>query len=157
MFSDTHVSTAHMLKKCVIVPSKSLKKGRANSSFKRGAMQFEDFNYDVFNPYILIDEETGDKDMRYEPKALEKSELKSICLPQYEHDELLATEKKNGQESSRAGDDPQKLLSKKLQKKISSHVQHGGAQDLRGESDDDQDNSLQVYFTEKQIREIQSS
>jgi hypothetical protein len=31
------------------------------SSFKRGAMQFEDFNYAVYNPYILIEDQPGSR------------------------------------------------------------------------------------------------
>ena len=39
---------------------KSLKKDQlVNSSFKRGVMQFEDFNYAVYNPHILV--ENGDE------------------------------------------------------------------------------------------------
>lgn len=115
-------------------------------------MQFEDFNYDVFNPYILIDEETGDKDLRYEPKALEKTDLKTIILPQYEHDELVATEK--AQEEKKQEDNSKKLLSKQLKKKVSSQLLKQSAQQDLSENDDDQDNALQVYFTAQQIREI---
>ena len=39
---------------------KSLKKeSLVNSSFKRGVMQFEDINYTVYNPHILV--ENGDE------------------------------------------------------------------------------------------------
>lgn len=39
---------------------KNLKKEQlVNSSFKRGVMQFEDFNYTVYNPHILV--ENGDE------------------------------------------------------------------------------------------------
>lgn len=49
-FSDTLVQTTHLLKKCVLQPRKVLKKeAEAKSSFKRGAMEFEDFNYTMFN------------------------------------------------------------------------------------------------------------
>jgi len=49
-----------MLKKCVIMQYKSLKKeSLVNSSFKRGVMQFEDINYTVYNPHILV--ENGDE------------------------------------------------------------------------------------------------
>jgi hypothetical protein len=50
-----------MLKKCVIIPNKILKNDKvSNSSFKRGSMQFEDFNYTIFNPHILIDKNEAD-------------------------------------------------------------------------------------------------
>lgn len=50
-----------MLKKCVLVTSKELRNERQrDSSFKRGAMQFEDFNYQMYNPYILIEKESDE-------------------------------------------------------------------------------------------------
>lgn len=45
------IQTAHFLKKCVIMSSDEEHPQRP---FKRGAMQFEDFNYAVFNPHILV-------------------------------------------------------------------------------------------------------
>lgn len=32
-----------------------IKKRQQTESFKRGAMTFEDYNYDLYNKYILID------------------------------------------------------------------------------------------------------
>lgn len=49
------MQTTHLLKKCVLVPKNQLQ--RADTAFKRGVMDFEDFNYDLFNPYILVREE----------------------------------------------------------------------------------------------------
>jgi hypothetical protein len=63
VFSDTHVHTAHMLKKCVIMNKNEL--GRetvVNTSFKRGAMLFEDFNYANYNSHILVEEKEYDSD-----------------------------------------------------------------------------------------------
>lgn len=85
VFADTHIQTAHMLKKCVIVPVKLLKKECvANSSFRRGVMEFEDFNYAVYNPHILIEEREGAiLDQRKEVKLVEK-DVVHLKLPVYE-------------------------------------------------------------------------
>lgn len=71
-FVDTAITTTHFLKKCIKVrkPAAPLdaaaKEGIAiikqklseyeGDKFKRGAMMFEDFNYNQFNKYILLDE-----------------------------------------------------------------------------------------------------
>ena len=51
LHADTVVTTTHFLKKCVIVPNKPAneveeKKLNKANPFKRGSMQFDDFNYD---------------------------------------------------------------------------------------------------------------
>ena len=40
----------------------------------RGAMMFEDFNYKLFNKYILIDQENKDYEYLYEPDINLESE-----------------------------------------------------------------------------------
>lgn len=47
-----------MLKKCVVVPKSDI--GKASSSFKRGVMEFEDFNYVMYNPFILKEGDDAD-------------------------------------------------------------------------------------------------
>jgi hypothetical protein len=37
------------------------RKGFENQPFKRGAMTFEDFNYNMVNPYVLVEEEQEDQ------------------------------------------------------------------------------------------------
>ena len=71
-FVDTAVTTTHFLKKCIKVRKleygtdskegltaqqimQRLKEYEHNK-FQRGAMMFEDFNYNQFNKYILLDE-----------------------------------------------------------------------------------------------------
>ena len=57
--ADTVVTTTHFLKKCVLVPSRATdaeEKSNQVHPFKRGSMQFDDFNYDQYNPFILIEE-----------------------------------------------------------------------------------------------------
>lgn len=54
------VTTTHFLKKCILVPSRQNEqeeKYYLENPFKRGSMKFDDFNYEVFNPYILIQEQ----------------------------------------------------------------------------------------------------
>jgi hypothetical protein len=55
--ADTVVTTTHFLKKCILVPSRQNEqeeKYYLDHPFKRGSMKFDDFNYEVYNPYILI-------------------------------------------------------------------------------------------------------
>ncbi len=84
VFSDTHVHTAHMLKKCVIMNKNEL--GRetvVNTSFKRGAMLFEDFNYANYNSHILVEEKEYDSDHE-KAKRLDNQAVKALILPDYQ-------------------------------------------------------------------------
>ena len=89
LFADTLVTTTHMLKKCIKVPKVTLKSpeypsglGQAEYSaalarqklepFKRGAMSFEDYNYDHFNKFILIDPTRTEEDP-YQPMPVSKN------------------------------------------------------------------------------------
>ena len=65
LFAETIVQTTHLLKKCArvqkiyeneleTVQGKTQEQINYNC-FKRGAMFFEDFNYDPYNKHILID------------------------------------------------------------------------------------------------------
>ena len=59
LFADTAVLTTHMLKKCVLIPYKMEDKeedGYQKHPFKRGAMKFDDFNYAMYNPFILVED-----------------------------------------------------------------------------------------------------
>jgi hypothetical protein len=42
------VQTTHFLKKC------ALDEETLTNPFKRGALTFEDYNYSMYNPYILV-------------------------------------------------------------------------------------------------------
>ena len=60
LHAETVATTTHFLKKCVIVPNKHNEhEERTNKAnpFKRGSMQFDDFNYEQYNPYILVEED----------------------------------------------------------------------------------------------------
>ena len=58
------------MKKCAI-DSENFNK---NDPFKRGAMQFEDFNYDMYNPYILrsgdVEPDSESKVVSLDPQSL---------------------------------------------------------------------------------------
>ena len=57
--ADTVVTTTHFLKKCIVVPNKQSdgeEKAIQDHPFKRGSMKFDDFNYQVYNPYILVED-----------------------------------------------------------------------------------------------------
>jgi len=55
-YADTVIQTTQLLKKSVIMPGLQLKNQQiTNSSFKRGIMSFDDYNYAAYNKYILIE------------------------------------------------------------------------------------------------------
>lgn len=74
------VLTTHMLKKCIKVPKLYKKVDKYDylglsekeynyqmalqkkQAFKRGVMMFEDYNYDQFNKFILVDPENAESD-----------------------------------------------------------------------------------------------
>jgi hypothetical protein len=63
LHADTQVQTTHLLKKCVMVPinhdaedpEERLPTTTAQP-FQRGVMTFDDYNYNMTNQYILIEE-----------------------------------------------------------------------------------------------------
>lgn len=76
LFSDTLVTTTHFLKECIKIPKiedgeifsvyntnakytpqeiARMEKDQQVRAFQRGAMNFEDYNYDQYNQYILVD------------------------------------------------------------------------------------------------------
>lgn len=88
-YADTLVQTTHMLKKCVVVPRAEMKNEQlANSSFKRGAMQFEDYNYAMFNPYILLETREDELPLKVQVTLTER-ELNRARVPEYMFDDLL--------------------------------------------------------------------
>lgn len=71
LHANTVVQTTHFLKKCVIQPLNAVSNNydefgentqndgeSRHHPFKRGAMTFEDYNYSLFNPYILVEQGT---------------------------------------------------------------------------------------------------
>ena len=78
LFADSSVTTTHFLNKLSKVPrldETMLKPNKSNedelakaaikqkiNSFQRGSMNFDDYNYDLYNKYILIDPERDEND-----------------------------------------------------------------------------------------------
>ena len=63
-------------------------KQQSTNPFQRGAMHFEDFNYDLYNKFILIDPNKGteesfslDEDEEYDIKSESKSEMVGFAMP----------------------------------------------------------------------------
>lgn len=88
--ANSIVQTTHFLKKCVIQqPQSSTEQlelvDMNDHPFKRGVMTFEDFNYAVFNPFILVQE--GEKSNQIESKYEPLSE-KQLQTIQKERNEL---------------------------------------------------------------------
>ena len=52
VFAETLSQTTQLLKKSIVVESEH--KTMRQTPFKRGIMEFEDFNYDPFNEFILV-------------------------------------------------------------------------------------------------------
>ena len=84
LYADTVVTTTHLLKKCVRVPkvyedefgnttedqiNKERQFMQNQNVFNRGAMHFEDYNYEMFNKWILIDPNKISDDEREEEAA----------------------------------------------------------------------------------------
>ena len=78
-FSDTAITTTHFLKKCIKVPKITIKDAvnddgvtpaRAEEiqlrqevePFKRGSMNFDDYNYKQYNKFLLIDPDRDEND-----------------------------------------------------------------------------------------------
>ena len=74
-FSDTLVQTTHLLKKCVLVPNSDNQK-KTQTSFKRGVMDFEDFNYSLYNQYILVEKKSDESDNEDINLALNAKDLR---------------------------------------------------------------------------------
>lgn len=138
-FADSMILTTTMLKKCVRVPKlyvKDLKEAyqqtvtkeqfeqitarRKKEAFKRGSMMFEDYNYGLYNKYILIDPEhiesddeiktmvlkqKSSKNFNDQPTALECTEehLEKSCTESYTHEALdQRTEEQIARDKERA-------------------------------------------------------
>ncbi len=77
LFADSIVQTTHMLKKSVMIPIKYdeedqlIEVPNAYNMFKRGVMEFDDYNYTLHNPYVLVEN----------PKYIEDEQAKTTALP----------------------------------------------------------------------------
>jgi hypothetical protein len=50
LHADTAIQTTHFLKKCAMSSQHE-----SVGAFTRGALTFEDYNYSMYNPYILLE------------------------------------------------------------------------------------------------------
>mmetsp|Transcript_15989 Transcript_15989/g.21708 ORF Transcript_15989/g.21708 Transcript_15989/m.21708 type:complete len:86 (+) Transcript_15989:913-1170(+) len=76
LFADSIVQTTHLLKKSVMIPIKYDDEGnveenvQAYNPFMRGVMEFDDYNYAVHNPYVLVeDPKFADNDQSQKNKS----------------------------------------------------------------------------------------
>jgi hypothetical protein len=59
---DTIVNTAHFIKKSIMVPLKidddgnQLEPNNTSHAFMRGIMNFDDYNYRLYNRYVLVED-----------------------------------------------------------------------------------------------------
>ena len=62
LYADSIVQTTHLLKKAVMIPIKYDDEGNqeevshAYNPFMRGVMEFDDYNYALHNPYVLVED-----------------------------------------------------------------------------------------------------
>jgi len=61
LFADSMVQTTHLLKKSVMIPIKydddgNVDEADAYNPFMRGVMEFDDYNYTMHNPYVLVED-----------------------------------------------------------------------------------------------------
>jgi len=67
LYADTVVQTTHFIKKSIQVPIEYDEEGEVGevenvqTPFMRGIMNFDDYNYKVFNPYILVEEPNAER------------------------------------------------------------------------------------------------
>lgn len=95
LFSDTAVQTTHLLKRCVVVQeraSRNQKKVYNTNPFKRGAMTFDDYNYQIYNPYILVEdaEKTDVLDAKKATQFITHQDLEKAVSEVYEHSSLYS-------------------------------------------------------------------
>jgi hypothetical protein len=83
LHADTIVNTTHFMKKSILVPLKENEDGNltepanAHHPFMRGILQFDDYNYERFNQYVLLEEPknasiAAEIEMRERNKTLEQ-------------------------------------------------------------------------------------
>lgn len=99
-YADTLVQTTHFLKKCAIIPpqrpqnddeegeTKNYQMSKSQiykHPFKRGALSFEDYNYDLHNPYVMIqnDEKCPETPVQ---ERLTEFRLEQLCTDEYKHE-----------------------------------------------------------------------
>ena len=157
-FAQTIVQTTHFLKKCVIQPMKEIAEAEDRESpiirvtshpFKRGVMDFEDYNYAQFNPYILVSDkkvaykvarEEESKGIHGAAEVLTENKLENINQT-YDHESLV----------SRA-DEHELLLEEKVKKvaqddeNLSQASQGELAAEQAEEIEDEDENTLVVFF-----------
>ena len=79
LYADSVVQTTHLLKKSVMVPirydddDQLEEMGHAYNPFMRGVMEFDDYNYAIHNPYVLVE----DPKYAEEAKLVKKEDLGS--------------------------------------------------------------------------------
>ena len=62
LFADSVIQTTHLFKKLVCIPIKYDEESNleevkdAYTPFMRGVMEFDDFNYAIHNPYVLVED-----------------------------------------------------------------------------------------------------
>ena len=71
LYADTVVQTTHFLKKSIMIPLVSDEDGVVKEPhnniyhpFMRGVMEFDDYNYKLYNPYLLLKEPVDPNEKR---------------------------------------------------------------------------------------------
>eukprot|EP00347_Sterkiella_histriomuscorum_P024062 403332433 len=196
LFQDTMVLTTHFLKRCVKIPRvkikgqtqtenmdnsrilEQLEKMKVNP-FKRGAMRFEDYNYGMYNDYILIDSQKGQqlqkqgygKISKYNSMVgselrLTEQQLEESVSAQYEFEDIVVGATSGGQLKDDDMNDEQLRIKQGTsnQKNAATletppeDTQPGDGDDSQGdddENDEDEDEDEFTIFYERD--EIQST
>ena len=105
--ANTSIQTTHFLKKCAIIKSESSNSSgkEIDNPFKRGALTFDDYNYKMFNPFILVKNsgETRKQIMKLTEINLKQIGKVDIQTDQVIEDDAVASEALELQEEKRAG------------------------------------------------------
>ena len=136
LYADTVIQTTHFLKKSIMIPLKVDEEGAKQNievtnpyhPFMRGVMEFDDYNYKLYNPYVLLKEPEdeahkrrmakldakqlqGDMSEKLSAKAIERYEA------DYEHD-AIRVEPSEAEKREAAAEERRKAEEEALRQKL---------------------------------------
>ena len=126
------------------------------SVFKRGAMRFEDYNYNMFNPYILIDSQKGAKlqQLGYANMSklgsmesglrLTEQQLSMSVVQQYQFDDISVGEHRQEQDEQ---------VEQKAEEKVEGKAEEENVEETNDdeEGDDEDEDEYNLFFEQDEI------
>jgi len=106
VFGETMTQTTQMLKRAIVVEGGKNQQSKRQTAFKRGIMEFEDFNYEPYNEYVLVrDKEKEDK---IKAKRIREYEAERDYSPTMDHDDEHQDDELEGLSANSMEEDPLK-------------------------------------------------